>query len=755
MPNIRELDAGSAADFTPSPRNADDAAAGARAIMEGTTREGALIGGGIAALGAPAQALYNKAVVAPDLAKVDVNASTILAQGTQSWADFNRTDQAAGGDISTRYQRWSQASMEPMLQGMVDSATTDVGRKAAMAKADAYRQHFSETGLADTAAMSADQVKSDQVTTLNNIVNAVQADPTKVDFALSELDKSYNTSLASSSVDPKMLGALGDAHDQHKGVIVAAAMLGLAQKNPYAFQQELNNGYFDKKYGQYLGRADASGVTLKDNLSKAAQGYLQAEHKQQVENNTAAKAQSADLGYQYQRSMYDPQTGDPIPNFDKAALISKILQDPNMRAEDQVNAMKRIQSTKPPAQTSTPGLVNKLLNDPNTSRQDVYKLIDNPVDGQDTLSQTDSNFLLGKLGDKKNDPVKQQTINDGRTAARDIYKPSSTGFLGGVQIPTNDPAQQQSTYQRNAAYQAWFDRAYQAAIASGKDPVELTDPTSKDYLPKQWSGFNAATDSRLLPVTPSAPAADAGPDARQQAIDQQNQDIGTFMNWVKGALFGGPQGGAVTTPPPVKGAAPTQQDIQNVGPLSSNDRGGAAYQNASFTIDANKLGDQEVASGVSLGSVFKNPAAPLSGPVADRQNAALKVFTDGGWSSAQAAGIVGNLMAESHPQLDPTAVNPTSGMKGLAQWDTKRSGDFRAMYGHDVTQGTFNEQLQFVLWELNNTESRAGQMLKMATTAKQAADIFQQYYERANGEGLSARVTNAMSVYARSTLNAA
>ena len=112
-------------------------------------------------------------------------------------------------------------------------------------------------------------------------------------------------------------------------------------------------------------------------------------------------------------------------------------------------------------------------------------------------------------------------------------------------------------------------------------------------------------------------------------------------------------------------------------------------------------------------------------------------------------------MAESHPQLDPTAVNPTSGMKGLAQWDTKRSGDFRAMYGHDVTQGTFNEQLQFVLWELNNTESRAGQMLKMATTAKQAADIFQQYYERANGEGLSARVTNAMSVYARSTLNAA
>lgn len=103
-----------------------------------------------------------------------------------------------------------------------------------------------------------------------------------------------------------------------------------------------------------------------------------------------------------------------------------------------------------------------------------------------------------------------------------------------------------------------------------------------------------------------------------------------------------------------------------------------------------------------------------------------------GYSDAQAAGILGNLTAESG--LDTNAFNPAGGGQGaygLAQWRGPRQTalrQFAASKGTD--QSDYATQLAFVNQELNTSESKAGAALKAATTPEEAANIFYQKFER-------------------------
>ena len=127
---------------------------------------------------------------------------------------------------------------------------------------------------------------------------------------------------------------------------------------------------------------------------------------------------------------------------------------------------------------------------------------------------------------------------------------------------------------------------------------------------------------------------------------------------------------------------------------------------------------------------------------------ALRFFESKGWTPAQAAGIVGNLQAES--QLNPKAFNGAgggNGAAGIAQWRGSRQVDFQTRYGKPVTQGTFEEQLDFVNYELTQgKETAAGARLKATTNAADAATVVDRYYERSEGTDLQKRINNANSL---------
>lgn len=133
--------------------------------------------------------------------------------------------------------------------------------------------------------------------------------------------------------------------------------------------------------------------------------------------------------------------------------------------------------------------------------------------------------------------------------------------------------------------------------------------------------------------------------------------------------------------------------------------------------------------------------------VGSSENAAkaLEFFKSKGWTQEQAAGIVGNLQAESSRDLNPSAVGDGGKAYGIAQWHPDRQANFERNLGNgkSIRQSTFDEQLAFIQWELENTERKAANLLKGAKTASEAAQIFDQYYERSSGEHRGRRVANA------------
>ncbi|WP_233343475.1 phage tail tip lysozyme [Burkholderia cepacia] len=126
--------------------------------------------------------------------------------------------------------------------------------------------------------------------------------------------------------------------------------------------------------------------------------------------------------------------------------------------------------------------------------------------------------------------------------------------------------------------------------------------------------------------------------------------------------------------------------------------------------------------------VGKARAAANNGSLNDRRRYLMGRLKEAGYTDAQAAGITGSLQQES--QLDPNAVNKTSGAAGIAQWLGPRAREFEKQFGHPVAQSTFGEQVDFMLWELKNTEKQADQRIRMAKTPEFAAEVHAREYER-------------------------
>lgn len=156
-------------------------------------------------------------------------------------------------------------------------------------------------------------------------------------------------------------------------------------------------------------------------------------------------------------------------------------------------------------------------------------------------------------------------------------------------------------------------------------------------------------------------------------------------------------------------------------------------------------------AGGGAGGMGMGGAAPTGAGVemtGDSQRA-MDFFTSKGWTKEQAAGIVGNLMIESN--LKTNAVGDNGKAYGIAQWHPDRQANFARWKGKDIRESTFEEQLEFVNYELTQgTEQRAGSMIKSARDAAQAAQLVDKYYERSKGIHTSQRMNAAVALFNKS-----
>lgn len=106
----------------------------------------------------------------------------------------------------------------------------------------------------------------------------------------------------------------------------------------------------------------------------------------------------------------------------------------------------------------------------------------------------------------------------------------------------------------------------------------------------------------------------------------------------------------------------------------------------------------------------------------------IKFFENKGFTKEQAAGIAGNINAESGFN---TNIKGDGGKAiGLAQWHPDRQANFKKIFKKDISNSSFEDQLEFINWELNNTEKNALNKLKSSKTSEEATKAFAHNYER-------------------------
>ena len=131
---------------------------------------------------------------------------------------------------------------------------------------------------------------------------------------------------------------------------------------------------------------------------------------------------------------------------------------------------------------------------------------------------------------------------------------------------------------------------------------------------------------------------------------------------------------------------------------------------------------------------YLKPKLPTYSPIVDkdateRAKEIMGYFMDKGLTKEQAAGIAGNLHAESG--LNTGALGDSGNSFGIAQWNKSRKNNLKTFAKSKGThEADLQTQLDFLWHELMTTENSALQSLLTAKTATDAARNFADKFER-------------------------
>ena len=267
---------------------------------------------------------------------------------------------------------------------------------------------------------------------------------------------------------------------------------------------------------------------------------------------------------------------------------------------------------------------------------------------------------------------------------------------------------------KNAA-QAEVNRLQNPQAAQSNTTTQNTTPT----ITVTENSPATAPDDRKVSVgdLPWAPVL-MPPNVRvsRHALQRNDWVIGFFADGddcqqpiVVGYLSGGPGAGSSSGG---QAARSTPNGYQSVPSSSAQDTSGTQSNspNNSGSIDTTGANAPTLGSG-------------------GNKKEAFKYLMTQGMKDYQAAGILGCIMAESGPNLDPTAVNKSSGATGICQWLGPRKDSLQAhasILGKPITD--LGVQLSFLVKELKNgTDGSSGEAykwLQKATNPQEAVYAF-------------------------------
>ncbi len=141
---------------------------------------------------------------------------------------------------------------------------------------------------------------------------------------------------------------------------------------------------------------------------------------------------------------------------------------------------------------------------------------------------------------------------------------------------------------------------------------------------------------------------------------------------------------------------------------------GDAYKDG---VHGDQGADKRLASLIS-GAGGGSPAAGISSAMrSQKAQEALAFFQSkegGGWSQAQAEGLVANLIQEN-PDFDPAKIGDNGSAMGLAQWHPDRRAKIEAHFHKSLGSMSVREQEAALNWEITEGQERqGGNILRMA-----------------------------------------
>ena len=172
----------------------------------------------------------------------------------------------------------------------------------------------------------------------------------------------------------------------------------------------------------------------------------------------------------------------------------------------------------------------------------------------------------------------------------------------------------------------------------------------------------------------------------------------------------------------------------------NSDRGGLR----SVFINFNGVDDSRLASMLGVSGVDKNAVASnLNG--ASLQNISYvrnRLKSEFGITDIQFCGIAGNFVQESsfYPTTEQYVGKPIKGGKGLAQWTDDRRVAAEEWLGMPIIKAPLSRQVDYLIYELKNTEKSTIPAIKGTNTVSDAVIAFEKNFERAGTPNFKKRI---------------
>ena len=236
--------------------------------------------------------------------------------------------------------------------------------------------------------------------------------------------------------------------------------------------------------------------------------------------------------------------------------------------------------------------------------------------------------------------------------------------------------------------------------------VDVNDPLRLDRVKVRIQGIHTS-DTKMIPnddlpwaqvVIPVTEGGSSGLGSNS-SLKPRAQVYGIFLDGDDSQL------------PLVVGSIPKIESIVNETSSSVTEKYPSGVTNVDFVLDGNSNIEKCV-------NFFTSP-------------------TGGNYSLIQACGMVGNFMVESGVNVDPKALNPTEGSRGIAQWNPAAGRLNRLIkYSTNILKLDYlslEAQLLYTKYELETDSYLGDAELRQANTIKQATEAFLINYEMPMG----------------------